>query len=130
MGGMNGRKPESCKEAYAGAIDNLKKDMESGDETGAVHEIQDSYAEGHQYSNWATNNILGAPTWPHVMADTVYIPAAVSASTAYLHAYRHAARMLHQRAISRPCRCGASEMRLRLWNHKDKPSYGATRCQE
>jgi RHS repeat-associated protein len=90
MGGTSGRKdgkPESCRDAYAGAVDNLAKDMESDDETGAVHEIQDSYAGGHQYSPW-DGGYWGIPGWSHDTADAHYIPAAVAASTAYLDAYR------------------------------------------
>lgn len=92
MGGTSGRKdgkPETCGEAYAGAVDNLAKDMASGDETGAVHEIQDSYAGGHQYSPWDGGYTpFHIPGWSHDKADAPYIPAAVAASTAYLDAYR------------------------------------------
>lgn len=47
---------ESTSQAHAGTAQTLSSEEASGDIGGAQHTIQDSYASGHNYSEWAPPN--------------------------------------------------------------------------
>jgi hypothetical protein len=90
MHAMGGRKPgkflwENPCMAYAGAVQSLEADELSGDVAGALHEIEDSYASGHQYQPWF--GYLDPAILGHLAGDALYIDAAATAAERYLSAY-------------------------------------------
>ena len=74
--------------AYAGAVQNLEADELRGDVAGALHEIEDSYASGHQYQPWW--GYSDPDFWAqHIFGDFLYNDAAAAAAERYLSAYRN-----------------------------------------
>jgi hypothetical protein len=83
MGGMTSpRTSESCGQAYDGTQKTVQKLLASGDPgdlAAAIHDIEDSYSESHQYTTWS-----GQRDEQHKDADNVYHKEAEQAVAALL----------------------------------------------
>ncbi|MDP9054306.1 MAG: hypothetical protein M3N93_08400, partial [Acidobacteriota bacterium] len=103
MAATFGQHVETCSEAYAGSLLQLRvatSDALNGDSVArefAIHEIQGSYAPGHQYKPW----LGGLPSAAHVRGDATKSSAAVAATRQYLmdiknHAVKSPATYLYR----------------------------------
>jgi len=84
--GMGGRKDNGNQQNPCQAYESTRDFVNTTDDPlAAIHAIQDSYAGGHQYQFWPG----GHPSWNHITADSVYLPAAEAATEQYLQDARN-----------------------------------------